>query len=723
MWFSFNRVAELGWLNGSLYPYLADNLAVGDQTSRWFAGLFTGDKLGETSAPRGTDSLFTWIFGLLTNIFGSGWLAWGFLILFSLASVGLIRQWFKMSPQKRLWLGLLIAHLGLLLLFPVLRFLSVGHANINTIAGQHVIFPTGAIVVLLLVNGLSAWLTTSRLTALFCIMGGAGLWQSLVLISNLHTTPLPIQAVPLSKNEHIVTIFGDIALIDYEYKLNHQALLTTLYWRAENFLTEDFYIELTLLDDQKQPQARWLGQPLNGRYPTRAWIKGDRIRDTISLPVGGLPAGNYQLQLQLLNNAKQAVNHVPFSLSDVTLDTPPPPLILEDTISLNGVNMGYALWLQGQSLETLPLYEERATIVIVTSKQLFDNTRVSLVSSDGKAYEPVDHTGFTYNFFVEPRFARGQYRLRFERWLNDQLVARVETADLLQIRTAERQFEIGPIAHPLQANFAGQVVLLGYDLPQRRVKTGSELPVTLHWQALKAIGADLITFNRLINQDQQVFGEKDRQVRGVYSTLLWTPGEIVTDPFYLQIDPDAPNGIYYLVVGLYLPVGQSAVSLPLVEDGKFTNVTSVNIGPIKVGKTPSHLIVDAPSPQHRVEHILGEKPNLKIIGYDLSQSSLTLYWQLISPLSIDYTTFVHIRNEANEIIVQKDQPPVGGVYPTSLWDVGEVIADKIVISLPHNLPSGKYRVIVGMYDFQTGQRLNVSNSSVNEIELTTIQIP
>ena len=88
--------------------------------------------------------------------------------------------------------------------------------------------------------------------------------------------------------------------------------------------------------------------------------------------------------------------------------------------------------------------------------------------------------------------------------------------------------------------------------------------------------------------------------------------------------------------------------------------------------------------------------DLKLIGYDLAESNLTLYWQLISSLTADYTTFVHIRNEANETVAQTDQPPLGGAYPTGLWDAEEIISDEIAISLPNNLPAGEYRVIVGI---------------------------
>ena len=67
-----------------------------------------------------------------------------------------------------------------------------------------------------------------------------------------------------------------------------------------------------------------------------------------------------------------------------------------------------------------------------------------------------------------------------------------------------------------------------------------------------------------------------------YSTLLWAPGEVVGDGYAVPVDADAPPGEYYLNVGYYLTVGESAVNLPLVVDGEMTDVSSVTIGPVDV---------------------------------------------------------------------------------------------------------------------------------------------
>jgi len=47
-----------------------------------------------------------------------------------------------------------------------------------------------------------------------------------------------------------------------------------------------------------------------------------------------------------------------------------------------------------------------------------------------------------------------------------------------------------------------------------------------------------------------------------------------------------PAGRYTLHVGLYLPVGEAPVLLPLVQDGQFSQITHVEVGPIMVEVSP-----------------------------------------------------------------------------------------------------------------------------------------
>jgi hypothetical protein len=576
----FNRVAELGWFQGLISPIL-----IGDgsgRTSLQIASMMTSGDLGVSDFSKQSDSIWQWGWRFFSGIWGRSWFGWLMVGVWGAALVGLIRRWRREIEPTRLWIVLLAGHIGLLLFFPLLRFIFSGQAS--TAMSQHLLFPAAAAMMVLLVYGLGTWRTPGYLTGLLFVLAAVYLGQSIAAIPRRASEPFPIQTLPLSPDEHILVSFDNISLIDYQVGVADWVLPVTLFWRTEDFLATDYQITLTLLDSAGQPQSRWVGQPLNGRYPSRAWQPGDRIRHEVYLPMAGLPPGEYQLQLQVWGDEGvvatadgEAANLGPVALT-------PAQAVATENLALGEQTIAYTLWQQDQPATAPPLYGENATVVFSTKTNVSDNVKLNLVGPDGRAHAPVDQTSLVYNFSIAPDFADGDYHLRAEQWAGDKLVAQAETPSLLQVETEPRQFEIPSISQPLAANFAGYVTLLGYDLPQPHVQPGDVLPVMLYWQTVRVIGADLVTFSRLIDDQQQVWAERDRIPREVYSTMLWAPGEIVADPFKLQVDANAPAGIYYLLIGLYLPVGESAVSLPLVQDGQFSEVTHVRIGPVYVGE-------------------------------------------------------------------------------------------------------------------------------------------
>jgi hypothetical protein len=97
--------------------------------------------------------------------------------------------------------------------------------------------------------------------------------------------------------------------------------------------------------------------------------------------------------------------------------------------------------------------------------------------------------------------------------------------------------------------------------------------------------------------------------------------------------------------------------------------------------------------------------SIQLVGYDLSSAqlkpglpvSITLHWQPTQPLSVAYTSYVHLINSAGIGITQSDHRPGGDFYPTLLWQVGEILRDQHQLAIPANLAADTYRLRVGMY--------------------------
>jgi hypothetical protein len=119
---------------------------------------------------------------------------------------------------------------------------------------------------------------------------------------------------------------------------------------------------------------------------------------------------------------------------------------------------------------------------------------------------------------------------------------------------------------------------------------------------------------------------------------------------------------------------------------------------------------------------------LRLEGYALSDDrpepgdtvTVTLRWAPLAPQG-DYTAFVHLVNRAGEGVTGHDAPPLGGLYPVDRWPRSPrswPFPDRHPLSLPADLPPGRYRLEVGLYRPGTlepvGERVTLDFLSVAE---------
>jgi len=90
---------------------------------------------------------------------------------------------------------------------------------------------------------------------------------------------------------------------------------------------------------------------------------------------------------------------------------------------------------------------------------------------------------------------------------------------------------------------------------------------------------------------------------------------------------------------------------------------------------------------------------------------LYVRWQPLRPLTKDYTVFVHALDETEQRWGQQDTQPQSGEYPTSQWQVGEIIEDRYQLRIEADGPSGDYHLNLGLYDWQTGDRMRVGDDN------------
>ncbi len=111
--------------------------------------------------------------------------------------------------------------------------------------------------------------------------------------------------------------------------------------------------------------------------------------------------------------------------------------------------------------------------------------------------------------------------------------------------------------------------------------------------------------------------------------------------------------------------------------------------------------------------------DMRLLGYNLSATTVqpgetiafTLFWQADAPAQNYWSVFAHLIGPDGNLIAQQDKVPYGGVYPTNRWYPGVIVDDDYAITLPPDAPAGEYHIFIGMYDWQTGERLPLTTPS------------
>jgi mannosyltransferase len=105
---------------------------------------------------------------------------------------------------------------------------------------------------------------------------------------------------------------------------------------------------------------------------------------------------------------------------------------------------------------------------------------------------------------------------------------------------------------------------------------------------------------------------------------------------------------------------------------------------------------------------------------------LALFWHAETPISDRYKVFVHLYDEAGQLVAQTDSEPGGALRPTETWSPGETIVDRYGVLIPKDTPAGTYMLAVGMYDIgDATSRLMVANgntSSLDHLDLEQVTV-
>jgi hypothetical protein len=234
----------------------------------------------------------------------------------------------------------------------------------------------------------------------------------------------------------------------------------------------------------------------------------------------------------------------------------------------------------------------------------------------------------------------------------------------------------------------------------------SWLNVDLRWGSPAGLDQDFdICFDI-----RQVDGNDDRMICKALSpewpTGRWESSEVVDVSYQLNMDPFLESGTYS-VTARVVPAGQGAAGELPLEIGRVSFATLPRVFADQVDLPPGNIDVGWEDAIRLSDYQLLEEDGLLIVD---------LRWEATERLAGSYKVFLHlIEAESGQIVGQVDTVPRDWAYPTSWWEAGEVVTDRLNMPLDEAGP-GRYQLWLGLYDAGTGERLLIEDVSGDFVE-------
>jgi len=289
----------------------------------------------------------------------------------------------------------------------------------------------------------------------------------------------------------------------------------------------------------------------------------------------------------------------------------------------------------------------------------------------------------------------------------------------------------------VQANFGGQLRLLGYDLTS--IPQWQRVGVRLYWSKISGEGggvaaaeADPRIYPFWLGPEGNVLQTPEQRPLVEpywYPISQWQPGEVVVTEM-LPWDIGSEFRLAVAMLGAdgnrlgVEPSGMADHPVYAMDWGTWLRMAAFEWVDGEVRLVDEAVALAYPM----AAEFSGA---IALAGYELEPESpapgedlaVWLSWSAPSQvLDREYTVFVHLLDEGGQRVAQGDGVPgYLGALPTTHWQPGVRVLDRHVVSLPVDLATGQYSLLIGWYDPQSGERLLLS-SGEDALKLTEITI-
>lgn len=263
--------------------------------------------------------------------------------------------------------------------------------------------------------------------------------------------------------------------------------------------------------------------------------------------------------------------------------------------------------------------------------------------------------------------------------------------------------------------FGDWLTLAGAEVGQTPVASGQDaLPVRLTWRVTQPPTGEWQVRLRLMDANKQGWAQRDSApANGLRPFDQWAPGESGEDRHALWIPAGTPPGRYALRIQVYQAAsddGQSPRPLDVTDEQGQRRGSEWTLAEVEVTRPAAPLAPLRLALTHPRQQQVGEA--LRWLGFDLADRpwqpgddlTVSLGWQVQQTPMRTWRAFVQILDGDGRVAAGWEGPPLPNL-PTIEWRAGDLLRTPFALRLPASLPDGRYRLIAGLFDPATGQRL------------------
>jgi hypothetical protein len=307
-----------------------------------------------------------------------------------------------------------------------------------------------------------------------------------------------------------------------------------------------------------------------------------------------------------------------------------------------------------------------------------------------KEFAKLDLQGIRY-IILHKRFLEADEVEAWRAWFPFQPY--YEDEYLLVFRTAPRYGEDFQFATELGEGIG----VVDADVSTHNVVQGESLDVSVVWGAREAPRQDWTAFLKLVSPTGQEVQRAYFDLFPDWPTSKWGDNAVARGRWTVQVDPYMAQGDTYAMT----------LGLANLETGE-------QLGTVELGQLNVRVVertFEMPQVEIESDAVFGDR--FRLLGYDVRQAgdqmTVTLHWKALQRVDTAYQFFVHLIDPISEkLVAQADVMPYHWTYPTFWWEADEIVSDEITLPLA-GVPQGSYRLEIGVYDPDSGERLPLSD--------------